>query len=329
MDSGSFGKRHNKGEDIISRMPDDVLSHIISRLQVKDAVKTCVLSSRFKNVWTLIYNLYFYRRTELLNFGELVLRRCQSNNIKKFVLRTRDHLRESDAARLSELICFAVERNVCSLTLKFNVEVGWPMIRLPQSILTCKSLVRLNLRFWDFALDIPDCMVCFPCLKFLSIFVECPNGNLMQKLFRCCPILEELKIKVHQDMKGDVLTFDINVPTLKKLKIYLSVEDDYDISVHRFVVRACNLEYLKVENDFLACFVLGETPFLNKVLSPDIYGNLPSFPNLIYLHLGVDIHIGFALLVQFLNNLPNLEVLVLDKEDVFLYEKVREVRFEL
>ncbi|KAK3188350.1 hypothetical protein Dsin_027911 [Dipteronia sinensis] len=140
-----------------------------------------------------------------------------------------------------------------------------PMISFPQSILTCKSLVKLSLGFWDFFLDIPDCVVCFPCLKFLSIFVNCPNSNLMHKLFRSCPILEELKIKGRLGMNGNVLTFDINMPTLKNLKIHLRPSFDY-ILVHRLVVRARNLEYLNVYNELLACIVMGETPFLNKVI---------------------------------------------------------------
>ncbi|TXG47060.1 hypothetical protein EZV62_026354 [Acer yangbiense] len=388
MDSGSFGKQY-KGEDIISRMPDDVLSHIISRLEAKDVVKTSILSTRWKNVWTLIYNLCFRdgyggnRVTLFVNFVEFVFHRCQSNNIQNFHLWTCYELQESDAARLTDLICFAVERNVCSLTLKFIVEGEYPMIRLPQSMLTCKSLVKLSLGFWDFVLDIPDGVVCFPCLKFLSFHVYCPNSNLMQKLFRSCPILEELKIKGVYGWDGNVWTFDITKPTLKKLKIDLRATGDDDIILHRFVVRAPNLEYLHVCNFFLVCSVLGETPFLNKVIldgkvdrrllhgdsltkpvseffrainstrflrldieimsvslisfnifvmfiliSHDLYGNLPSFPNLIYLHLGVGVFIGYALLVQFLDNSPNLEVLVLDKEDADSYSWDEIVSFE-
>ncbi|KAI9165125.1 hypothetical protein LWI28_008313 [Acer negundo] len=373
MDCERLGKRYNKGEDILSRLPDDVLSHIFSHLEAKDAVKTSVLSSRFKDVWTLIYNLRFEftrvgyelnRGTSFVNFVEFVLRHCQSNIIQNFHLNTYNDLRESDAACLIELICFLVGRNVCSLKLKFNVLVFRPMIRLPQSILTCKSLVRLSLGFWDFVLDIPDSTVCFPCLKFLSIYVSCPNSNLMQKLFRSCPILEELKIKGFVIMSEDALTFDINVPTLKKLKIYLRGYMDDGISYHKFVVRARNLEYLNFCNDFLTCFVLGETPFLNKVILytkistrflprppndeetergaelfraisstrflslDDIlfselyhhrYGTLPSFPNLIHLYLGGDILYGIALMVRFLINSPNLEVLVLSKE--YVYDK--------
>ncbi|KAK0578496.1 hypothetical protein LWI29_011388 [Acer saccharum] len=276
MDSERLKKQY-KGEDIISRLPDDVLSHIISRLEAKDAVKTCVLSTRWKNVWTLIYNFCFKLirdgnegniGTLFVNFVELVLRRSQSKSIQKFHLKTHYGFQESDAAHLIELICWAVDRNVCSLTLKFNFAVERPMIRLPRSILTCKSLVKLSLGFSAFVLDIPDCAVCFSCLKFLSIYLYPPNSNSLQKLFRSCPILEELKIKGWHDMDGNVLSFDINVPTLKKLKIHLAI-DYYDMLVHRFVVRASNLEYLDLCNDYLACVVVGETPFFNKVILGD------------------------------------------------------------
>ncbi|KAK2654768.1 hypothetical protein Ddye_014624 [Dipteronia dyeriana] len=106
MDSELLEKQY-KREDIISRMPDDVLSHIISRLEAKDAVKTCVLSTRWKNVWTLSYNFFFNlatdgnernRRTLFVNFVKLVLRRSRSKSIQKFHLKTHYHFQESDAA---------------------------------------------------------------------------------------------------------------------------------------------------------------------------------------------------------------------------------------
>ncbi|KAK3184627.1 hypothetical protein Dsin_031913 [Dipteronia sinensis] len=362
MDS-EWLERQYKREDIISRMPDDVLSHIISRLEAKDAVKTCVLSTRWKNVWTLMYNFYFNldtdgkgnRRTLFVNFVELVLRRSQSKSIQNFHLKTYYGFEESDAIRLIELLCWAADHNVCSLILKFFYAVERPMIRLPQSILTCKSLVKLSLGFSDFVMDIPDCTVCFSCLKFLSIYIDSPNSNSLQKLFRSCPILEELKIKGSYPTPENVVTIDIDVPTLKKLKIQLVI-DYFDIWLHTFVVRASNLEYLDLGDYYLPSIVVGETPFLNKVilgngyvhvwllnessedeatmcateffraisstrfLSLDIKyatvgylnGNLPFFRNLIYLDLGIDIVAGFALLVEFFNNSPNLEVLNLE-----------------
>ncbi|KAK3188354.1 hypothetical protein Dsin_027915 [Dipteronia sinensis] len=182
----------------------------------------------------------------------------------------------------------------------------------------------------------------------------------MRKLFRSFPILELLKIKGCNNTNGNVLAFDINVPTLKKLRIYLMEGDKAYILVHRFVVRARNLEYFHVCNGLSACYVLGETPFLNKVIldckdnveelfrppndeatnrateflraisGRDLYDNLPSFPNLIYLDLSVESSAGFALLVQFLNNSPNLEVLILEKEEqAECYDEDQVVWYEL
>ncbi|KAK0578615.1 hypothetical protein LWI29_013223 [Acer saccharum] len=306
------------------------------------------------------------RRTLIVDIVEFVLRRCQSNNIQNFHFRTYCHFQKSDASRLIELICFAVDRNVCSLTLKIGIVEERPLIKLPQNILTCKSLVKLNIDCSDFVLDIPDCTVCFSCLKFLSIYIYPQNSNSLQKLFRSCPILEELKIKGWNDTDGNELTFDINVPTLKKLKIHIWFYWSGEILVYRFVVRASNLEYLELYNGYLACVLVGETPFLNKVilggfiepdedeatmrateffkaisstrflslfiidmsvLFPPLHGNLPLFPNLIHLKLEIDFFDGLELLVQFFNNSPILEVLDLTQEYFSGWREV--VRFEL
>ncbi|KAK0571118.1 hypothetical protein LWI29_011426 [Acer saccharum] len=117
----------------------------------------------------------------------------------------------------------------------------------------------------DFVFDIPDSVVCFPSLKTLHIEAVESNSNLMQKLFRSCPVLEELTIHVDIELNENVMTFDITVPTLKNLNIYLL--PDYNVndhvSIHKFVVRAHNLEQLYIDYDTLACIVMDETPFIS------------------------------------------------------------------
>lgn len=46
-------------EDRISRLPDPILCHILSFLPARHAVATCILSSRWKFVWTWLSNLCF------------------------------------------------------------------------------------------------------------------------------------------------------------------------------------------------------------------------------------------------------------------------------
>ncbi|KAK0572859.1 hypothetical protein LWI29_038235 [Acer saccharum] len=182
-------------------------------------------------------------------------------------------------SRVALWICFAIDHKVQNLEIDAdnNTQVGnWLPIRLPQSILTCKTLVKLKLcsSNCDFEFDILDSVVCFPSLKTLHvevatlhIEVEDLNSNLMQKFFRSCPVLEELTIRVDIELNENVMTFDITVPTLKTLNIYLLPDCNVNdhVSIHKFVVRAHNLEQLYIDDDTLACFVMDETPFISDV----------------------------------------------------------------
>ncbi|KAL5738703.1 hypothetical protein ACOSP7_031464 [Xanthoceras sorbifolium] len=358
-------------EDIISKLPDDVLSHILSRLTTIDAVKTSVLSSRWKDLWTLIYNLHFEHcdsrgSINFENFVDQVLGRCQSQEIQDFRIGFYFCDNTELLSRLALWICFAVEHKVQNLQIKvyYNTKIGNRLpIRLPQSILTCNTLVKLKLDSGncDFDFDIHDSVACFPSLKILCVELVYSNSNLMRKLFRSCPVLEELTIQGDLEVTENVLTFDITVPTLKTLNIYLLPEWNWKqrVSIHKFVVRAHNLEQLYIDDDTLACFIMDETPFIRNAyldgcfsllsnfepsnneanramellraiknttflsLSEGIMGvlilafdgNLPTFPNLIRLDAGIDAYFGWKLLPHFLDNSPNLEVLILKKEE--------------
>lgn len=46
-------------EDMISQLPDPILQHILSLIDIKLAVQTTILSSRWKNICFSISDLYF------------------------------------------------------------------------------------------------------------------------------------------------------------------------------------------------------------------------------------------------------------------------------
>ncbi|KAK3126212.1 hypothetical protein QOZ80_7AG0553230 [Eleusine coracana subsp. coracana] len=69
------------GEDRLSALPDDVLVLILLRLETEDAARTCVLSNRWRRIWTLLPELRFdaaldpHFLRDALSSGEVPLRR--------------------------------------------------------------------------------------------------------------------------------------------------------------------------------------------------------------------------------------------------------------
>lgn len=258
----------NARGDITSRLPDHLLCRILPCLPTEDAVRTFILSSRWKDLWTSIHSLYFdggneKSRAWFLNFVERVLGLCQSKGIHNFHLRS-STLREKDFSRVSEWICFAIQRNVCHLFLDAysisNLSRHKRILELPRSILTCKTLVELKLCS-DIVIDIPGSGICFPSLKILHFGFYHPDRGLMQKFFSSCPILEVLTIEGILCPRDNVQTINIIAQTLKRLSISIR---NARICLRAHIFRTPNLEYLSIIANSLAYFVLDEIPFLKK-----------------------------------------------------------------
>lgn len=77
-------KQYENGRDIISNLPESVLTHILSFLPTKYAVRTSVISTKWKDMWTKVTNLHFddtllsskknmTRRAYFMNFVDRVL----------------------------------------------------------------------------------------------------------------------------------------------------------------------------------------------------------------------------------------------------------------
>ncbi|KAI9154319.1 hypothetical protein LWI28_024368 [Acer negundo] len=296
-------------EDIISRLSDDVLIHILLRLQTKDAVRTCVLSSRWRNLWTLIYNFYFDdgeddpfgRDPSFEKFVDGVLSVCQSKDVHNFYLDC-TMISDDEISHVVPWISFAVEHKVRNLNLKVDIDrVGVWLVRLPQSLLTCSSLVELTM-LSDCIFDIPESsVVCFPSLKIIFMSIRSPDGNLMKKLFKNCPILEDLSIHGSNLNNEDESTFDINVSTLKMFRIWLVTIDELEVNHAMELLRGINCTKS-----------LSLTAYTMEFISLAINDEMPTFSNLIHLELGIKACFGRKLLPRFLAISPNLEVLILE-----------------
>lgn len=92
MENGVVGKEEDEGtedgEDRISELPDVLLHHILSYLTTEDAIRTGVLSKRWRYVWTLAPNLEFAysHHPKFADFVNQSLLHYRGSRIQKFCL---------------------------------------------------------------------------------------------------------------------------------------------------------------------------------------------------------------------------------------------------
>ncbi|KAL6205945.1 hypothetical protein ACLB2K_023197 [Fragaria x ananassa] len=253
MDSTSKHQAGFKVKDRISALPDAILCHIISSLQTKHAVRTGILSSRWKNIWVSVPNLDFNDRdfndsASFSTFVERVLFFRSSSDIQKFLLHCSV---AEDYSRICGWILTAIRHNVVELDLRVASH-GSQIFELPSSLFVCKTLTVLKL-LSPFITNTPA-SGCFPSLKCLLVTVHLPKDNdSMLKLFTKCPVLEELTIQgcLQADI---VLNVNISAPILKILRMNFGSNDDREAS--NFFVDVPMLEYLDLTEDFLSNYFL-------------------------------------------------------------------------
>ncbi|XP_004288752.1 PREDICTED: F-box/LRR-repeat protein At4g14103-like [Fragaria vesca subsp. vesca] len=307
------------GEDKISQLPDALLSHILSFLTTKQAVRTSILSTRWNNIWVSVPSLdlvhYYCNESRSLHaaFVSFVDRALHCRgllDIQRFHLRY--YCFAVDLSRIDGWIRNVICRNVVELDLYVRVyEDTVEKIELPKTIFLCKTLVVLKLNFNCFIYAPPE-SGSFPNLKRLTID------------FASYMSLEEP---------------------------YMSYEDPYEYYFY-FSINAPKLEFLNLKVDFLPSIVFEDAKSLVKAvlsfshhdaIEHEHYDDrattllaaisnvqhltlsvhslaasfMPAFDNLIHLKLVINSHF-WEVLPELLHRTPNLECLVLaHKKDVY------------
>ena len=111
-------------EDSFGELPEHILSHILSFLPTKEAVRTSILSKRWKFIWTSIPELHFFydHRLEVYhsfdtlhtNFSNMVDRSLQlreSTDITSFSLRIGAFHMSKVEEWISDVVRFNVKSN--------------------------------------------------------------------------------------------------------------------------------------------------------------------------------------------------------------------------
>ncbi|KAJ0837877.1 putative F-box domain, leucine-rich repeat domain superfamily, F-box-like domain superfamily [Helianthus annuus] len=185
-------------QDVISKMPDNVLTHILDRLPLQDAVRTSILSRNWRFKWTTISQLVFDK-----NFFEYLLKTKSENNYEKIISKILLHLRgaatkfvlyieEQSYAILDDedvnhwMLCLS-RKGVQDITLcKENGARLW----LPTHLFSCLELKHLKLNYCDF--DPPTSFNGFPNLLSLELHIVRFESGKFVKFFTQCPVLEIL-----------------------------------------------------------------------------------------------------------------------------------------
>ncbi|KAL7605427.1 hypothetical protein Lser_V15G15556 [Lactuca serriola] len=242
----------SKNEDRLSSLPEEVLSHILSLMPTKFAVRSCILSKRWKQIWMMVTNLdfndfqYISDLEWYLKFVDRTLELCKIPQVKLFRLRFARYVMPKSS--VSKWIDKAVRLNVCEL------EVNVQQFDLPLSLFTCKTLTKLKIigsnNVWqDF---IFPSLVMLPSLKTLDFIVNRKASVNAFRLINGCPMLESLSLVINDYNDKEEVYCNFNIPTLKRLQLTTS---GYR-SIYKVVLNVPNLEYLGVSGDLCALFVI-------------------------------------------------------------------------
>ncbi|XP_076954445.1 FBD-associated F-box protein At4g10400-like [Bidens hawaiensis] len=256
---GLFSRKQtasSKNADLISSLPEELQSHILSLMPTKYAVQTIILSKRWRYTWMHITKLDFDDIPHNIGSGNVaqsvdgVLASCKTSQLEFFRLNISSNRVQKSS--VSNWIDKAVRLNIRELDIQVK------FLELPSSLFTCRTLTKLRLDPESPIRTVWECpsVVSLPCLKTLDIVVYTNPLVYAFKLILACPILENLSLKVvwHSGVEDYVF----NIPTLKRLKLTL-----LDSSrTNKVVLRVPNLEHLSFDGILRSLFVMENVPAL-------------------------------------------------------------------
>ncbi|CAI9299509.1 unnamed protein product [Lactuca saligna] len=245
-------------EDAISALPDCLLQEILSHFpSTKDAIKTGILSKRWKHLWTSIPTLIFshsdyYHLTPYFHLlVDKTLTQCHQLKLKKLEVHTIYDIQFESV--YNNWIRYAIRCNVEELNLGFH---GWELkFLLDQSFFFPISSCFTDLRLSCFMLN-PTGAISWKNLR--SLYIN--NVNLDEGLFlniiSGSPLLETLVFKkCHGYTSNEINAPNISSVTqfpqlkLKKFKVCSCFDIQFQSQLKSWIPYAirCNVEVLKLD----------------------------------------------------------------------------------
>ncbi|MCD9560893.1 hypothetical protein HAX54_019716 [Datura stramonium] len=262
-----MGRNHCQSlpPDILSNLPDNLIDVILMHLPYKDAVRTSVLSRKWRCHWrrltelTLDRSLWETQKDKLYptdKFRMIIYQilTLHEGPITKFTLDV-DHL--ENYLEIDNFICLLSRNGIEQLVLRFPQGKTY---NLPSSLFRCSQLRHLNLRFCS--IHHPSAFQGFDHLSHLELCEVTISSELLKSLISHCPLLEHLVLESSEKL-GSI---EINSPMLRSFYFTGDISSLCLKNVPRLVkvtllgnyIRAEDLDFAKV---FESCSALEHLSF--------------------------------------------------------------------
>ncbi|XP_059317064.1 F-box/FBD/LRR-repeat protein At1g13570-like [Lycium ferocissimum] len=265
--------------DIISNLPENIIDAIMMHLPLRDAVRTSILSRKWRYNWCRLPELTLdqalWEMTDngispTIRFTDLIfhLLTLHVGPISKFTLSIATL---GNCPKIDNLICFLSRNGIQNLVLQFP---KGNLYKLPSSFFLCSQMRHLSLN--NCLLNPPPAFKGFDKLVSLELCEVTISSKYFGTLISCCPLLEQLvlysSITNHiQITSPKLISFDFtgrinfislkDVPLLAKLSL---VDTGYSekagkCGIAKFLESFPALEHLHLDYYSLRFFA-GEVP---------------------------------------------------------------------
>ncbi|KAL1804194.1 hypothetical protein ACET3Z_032841 [Daucus carota] len=218
-------------KDIISDLPRSINDLILTKLPIRDAVRTSILSSKWRYQWRTMTELVFDDKSLCLRddknvaekeFVDFIMRFLMLHNapIQKFKL-SASYLKKS--TDIYQWLLVISRKDIKELVLNVpghKWKWDYPGLSIPRIIFTFQKLNRLMLS--AFTVKPPVEFQGYPCLKYLELHGVTITLKVIENLISGCPLLEMFKF-----CNMDKLSLTIRAPNLKHLIVEGNFEDLY------------------------------------------------------------------------------------------------------
>lgn len=202
MDRGGSQKKRHKSvanADIISNLPDVIKDKILCCLPIKEAIRTCFLSRKWRYTWASMTELMFREDDfalgngsedgDSVRFASFVHTFLSLHNgpILKFEMHARRVHTFSPGGHIHRWMLILSRNGIKEIQIKTRV---WRNYKIPSSFFSCVELEYACLQGCIFQL--PPLFTGFKQMHTLHFVEFCATENNIGKLVASCPNLEEL-----------------------------------------------------------------------------------------------------------------------------------------